>query len=92
METNGQHKLKLLLDEKTDHYDKKFDGLEIALDNQIVAITALSSSIKTLAESIMEFKKLWGKAIPINLVFYIVSLMVGGVGAITLIKYYFPTP
>jgi hypothetical protein len=75
-----------------EHFDPKLEKLEDAIGNQSLATSDLAKAVNHLSSSIEDFKSLWGKAIPIQLVYYIIAVMVAGQAAIAAIKYFLPLP
>jgi hypothetical protein len=79
MITNGNpDNLKHLLISKTKEYDAKFSALESSSSRLVLSIERLT------------FMQHWSKAVPLSLVFWLTTLIVGGQASVALIKYFLP--
>jgi hypothetical protein len=89
--------LKEVMQTERTYYDTRFETIEKSIDESARAIsenakatTVLAAAVETLCKSLDTANKIYQNAVPIKLVFYIITIMVAGTAAIRFINYFIP--
>jgi len=93
---NGFNFKEVMRDER-DYYNERFENIERSIDDSTKAIadnakatTILAAAVETLCKSLDRANEIYKNAVPIKLVFYIITIMVAGTAAIRFINYFIP--